>query len=203
MRRFRCQARIGKLSSAAKAPARVAARKRRAAAQGQLGPEAAARLADRFFAHIPLPPGATVAGYVPIGSEADPSEIMRRVAARGHAVALPCVEKPAAPLVFRLWTPGDALVDGPHGTRAPAPGAPKAIPGLVLLPLLAFDKFGRRLGYGGGYYDRTLQAMRAAGQGVVAVGLAFSAQEAEELPEDGDDQRLDWVVTEQGVRSFR
>lgn len=187
----------------AKALARVAARKRRAAAQGQLGPEAAARLADRFFAHIPLPTDAIVAGYMPIGSEADPSEIMRRLAERGLAIALPCVEMPAAPLVFRLWTPGDALVDGPHGTRAPVPAAPKTIPGLVLLPLLAFDSAGRRLGYGGGYYDRTLQAMRAAGRRVVAVGLAFSAQEAEELPEDGGDQRLDWVVTERGVRSFR
>lgn len=186
----------------AKALARATARKRRAAARASLGPEAAARLAERFFAHVPLPPGATVAGYVPIGSEADPSEIMRRAAARGHAVALPCVEKPAAPLVFRLWTPGDVLVDGPHGTRAPAPSAPQAAPGLVLLPLLAFDKVGRRLGYGGGYYDRTLAALRAAAPAIVAVGLAFSAQEAEELPEDGDDQRLDWVVTERDVRSF-
>lgn len=187
----------------AKALARVAAKKRRAAAQASLGPKAAARLADRFFEHIAIPPDAIVAGYMPIGSEADPSEIVRRVVARGLAVALPCVEVLAAPLVFRLWKPGDALVEGPHGTRAPGRDAVAVTPGLVLLPLLAFDSAGRRLGYGGGYYDRTLQAMRAAGRRVMAVGLAFSAQEAEELPEDGGDQRLDWVVTERGVRSFR
>ncbi len=185
----------------AKAEARAAAKRRRAAAQAALGPKAAARLADQFIEHVPVPPDAVVAGYVPIGSEADPSEIMRRVAARGHAVALPCVEVLAAPLRFRLWKPGDALVEGPHGTRAPRPDAAPVRPGLVLLPLLAFDGAGRRLGYGGGYYDRTLEALRMNGR-VLAVGLAFSAQEVEELAEDDDDQRLDWVVTERGAVCF-
>lgn len=200
---FGIRERIADVNQEAKVLARVAAKKRRAAAQASLGAAAAAQLADRFFEHIPLPPDAIVAGYMPIGSEADPSEIMRRAAGRGFAIALPCVEMPAAPLVFRLWTLGEALVDGPHGTREPAKEAPSAIPELVIVPLLAFDKVGRRLGYGGGYYDRTLASLREKAPATVAVGLAFSAQEVDELPEDGGDQRLDWVVTERDVRSFR
>ena len=139
---------------------------------------------------------------LPIGSEADPSEIMRRAAARGHAIALPCVEVLAAPLVFRLWKPGDPLAAGPHGTKSPVADAPAVTPALMLLPLLAFDRAGRRLGQGGGYYDRTLEALRSEGRQVVAVGLAFSAQEAEELPEERGDQRLDWIVTETAAIAF-
>jgi 5-formyltetrahydrofolate cyclo-ligase len=189
-------------SAQAKAEARLMARKRRAAAQAALGHKAASQLADRFFEHVPLPPDGFVAGYLPIGSEADPSEIMRRAAARGHGIALPCVEVLAAPLVFRLWKPGDPLAAGPHGTRSPVADAPAVTPALLLLPLLAFDRAGRRLGQGGGYYDRTLEALRSDGRKVVAVGLAFSAQEAEELPEERGDQRLDWIVTETAAIAF-
>jgi 5-formyltetrahydrofolate cyclo-ligase len=188
-------------SSHAKAEARAAAKARRAAAQAVLGPQAAARFADHFFAHIPLGADAAIAGYAPIGSEADPSEIMARAATLGYATALPRVDAVATPLSFRIWLPGEPLADGPHGTRQPGWEARLTVPGVVLLPLLAFDGAGRRLGYGGGYYDRTLEALRAK-TSVIAVGLAFSAQEAEELPEDQYDQRLDWVVTELGATRF-
>ena len=185
----------------AKAELRHEAKARRAAAQAALGGAAAALFAEQFFAHIPLGPDTAIAGYAPIGSEADPSGIMAQAAARGHPTALPRVDAVATPLSFRLWRPGEPLADGPHGTRQPGWEARLVVPGLVLLPLLAFDGAGRRLGYGGGYYDRTLEALRMNGR-VLAVGLAFSAQEVEELAEDDGDQRLDWIVTERGAVCF-
>jgi 5-formyltetrahydrofolate cyclo-ligase len=181
--------------------ARAAAKTRRAAAHAALGPDAASRFADAFFAHIPLRAGAILAGYVPIGSEAAPSAIMERASARGHALALPAVAAPASPLVFRLWSPGDPLSPGPHGTRQPAGSASTAVPAVVLVPLLAFDGAGHRLGYGGGYYDRTLAFLRR-NHSVIAVGLAFSAQEVTHLPREPEDEPLDWVVTETGARAF-
>lgn len=191
----------------AKERARAAARARRSGAQALLGREAAATFARHFFGELlprlQLSPRSVVAGYSPISSEADPLAILEGASARGFSCALPGVAAPRAPLVFRLWHPGDVLVDGPHGTRQPRPDAPRCLPELVIVPMLAFDKVGRRLGYGGGYYDRTLASLRAAMPVLVAVGLAFSAQEADELPEEGGDQRLDWLVTERGVRSFR
>lgn len=186
----------------AKERARAEARVRREAAREALGEQIAPRLADMFFAHVPFPAPAILAGYMPIGGEADPGEIMRRARAGGHECALPCVETRNAPLTFRLWRPGEPLVAGPHGTRAPSGEAAAVEPGLMLVPLLAFDGAGRRLGYGGGYYDRTLEALRAKNTKCLAVGLAFAAQEAAELPEDEGDQRLDWIVTERGARAF-
>ena len=182
--------------------ARAEARLRREAACATLGGHIAARLAEIFFVDIPFPPPAILAGYAPIGDEADPGEILRRAHAGGHECVLPCVETRNAPLIFRQWRPGEPLVAGPHGTRAPSGEAAEAMPDIVLVPLLAFDGAGRRLGYGGGYYDRTLEALRAKNGKCLAVGLAFAAQEAAELPEDEGDQRLDWIVTERGARAF-
>ena len=188
----------------AKRLARIAARDRRAAAQGLLGLEASSAFARHFFAHLPVSSGEVITGYLPISSEADPMGILAEAAARGLVCAMPCVTERGKPLVFRRWQHGDPLVDGPHGTRQPADEAPPVEPQLVIVPLLAFDKVGRRLGYGGGYYDRTLTLLRAhAGKkNVVAVGLAFSGQETDELPEHEGDQRLDWIVTEKGATAF-
>ncbi|MFZ2468887.1 MAG: 5-formyltetrahydrofolate cyclo-ligase [Parvibaculum sedimenti] len=184
----------------AKNAARIAARDRRSAAQGLLGLDAAPAFVRHFFERIPLAPGSVISGYAPISSEADPMAILREADARGFPCALPSVEAPASPLTFRRWRPDDPLIDGPHGTRAPDVGAPILMPQIVIVPLLAFDRAGRRLGYGGGYYDRTLAFLRARGENtILAVGLAFSAQEADELPEDSGDQRLDWIVTERGA----
>lgn len=184
----------------AKNAARIAARDRRSAAQGLLGLDAAPAFVHHFFERIPLATGSVVAGYAPISSEADPMAILREADARGFPCVLPSVEAPASPLTFRRWRPGDPLVDGPHGTRAPEAGAPILMPQVVIVPLLAFDKAGRRLGYGGGYYDRTLAFLRARGENnVLVVGLAFAAQEADEVPEEFGDQRLDWIVTERGA----
>ncbi|HEX7008052.1 MAG TPA: 5-formyltetrahydrofolate cyclo-ligase, partial [Alphaproteobacteria bacterium] len=105
------------------------------------------------------------------------------------------------PLVFRRWRPGQTFVAGSLGEPAPPPDAPEVKPELLLVPLLAFDRRGYRLGYGGGYFDRTIAMLRAAPDmagvgGVLAVGLAYAAQEVPALPTEGHDQRLDWIVTE-------
>jgi 5-formyltetrahydrofolate cyclo-ligase len=189
-------------ASQAKLEARAAAKTRRAAAHAALGGDAASRFADLFFAHVPLQPGAVIAGYAAIGDEADPSEILALAAARGHPIALPRVAAPASPLIFHLWTSGDPLEAGPHGTRHPAEDAAITHPALLLVPLLAFDGNGHRLGYGGGYYDRTLAALRKFNHGVIAVGLAFSVQEVTHLPHEPEDEPLDWIVTEHGARAF-
>jgi len=113
-------------------------------------------------------------------------------------LALPCVTAPDAPLEFRAWAPGDALETGAYSIACPQPRAPVLTPDLVLVPLLAFDHMGRRLGYGGGYYDRTIAALRAAGD-VQVVGLAYSAQRLTRVPSAAHDMRLDWIVTEHGA----
>ena len=190
------------MSASSKHLAREAAKRRRDEAKARLGASAPASIAAHFLAALPLPAASSVAGYAAIGSEADPAELLRQLDAAGHVCSLPAVETRSAPLVFRRWRPGDPLEPGDHGTRAPSRTAPLCRPDIVLVPLLAFDAAGRRLGYGGGYYDRTLAALRAEGQPVAAVGVAFSAQEAQDLPEDEFDQRLDWIVTEKEARRF-
>ena len=142
-----------------------------------------------------------IAGYWPMREEIDPLPLLDRLAQRGHALALPVVTVRDAPLTFRRWTSGDALEAGAFGTRHPATTAATVVPTVVLVPLLAFDDAGHRLGYGGGHYDRTLQQLRSEGV-VIAVGLAYEAQGVHELPVHEADQRLDWVVTEQAAHRF-
>lgn len=177
---------------------RVAAECRRAAAGG-LPPEAAGqRLRDAFLAvgnGPDLPAGAAVSGFWPIGDEIDPRPLMAALADRGHPLALPVVIEPGSLLVFRAWAPGDPLEGGVYGTRHPAADRPEVVPRVALVPLLAFDASGDRLGYGGGYYDRTIAALRRDGP-VVAIGVAYAAQEVDAVPAGPDDQRLDWIVTE-------
>ncbi|HET9068692.1 MAG TPA: 5-formyltetrahydrofolate cyclo-ligase [Amaricoccus sp.] len=140
----------------------------------------------------------TVAGYLPIRSEIDARPAMLALAGLGYGIAVPVIEGPGRPLAFRSWTPGVATERGPYGVRVPVTGEP-AEPDALLVPLLAFDAAGHRLGYGGGFYDRTIAALRA-GRGVVALGLAYAAQEVAEVPRSATDMRLDAVVTDAGVR---
>jgi 5-formyltetrahydrofolate cyclo-ligase len=160
-----------------------------AAGQGQ----AAELLADYLAAFR----GQTLAGYMPMRTEIDPLPAM---AVHQGAVGVPVIIAPATPLRFRAWGPGVAMVAGEFGALIPAEG-PWVDPQVVIVPLLAFDARGFRLGYGGGFYDRTLAGLRALGP-VHAVGFAFAAQEVPQVPIDGFDQQLDAVVTEQGVREF-
>ncbi|MFA7431521.1 MAG: 5-formyltetrahydrofolate cyclo-ligase [Rhodospirillaceae bacterium] len=155
-------------------------------------------LRKRVLDAAPLPPGAVVAGYWPMRGEIDVLPVLSVLAERGQVTALPAVVDRKAPLVFRRWAPGDALEDGLYGTRHPLAEAEEVRPVCLLVPLLAFDRKGVRLGYGGGFYDRTLAALRAVGP-VVAVGVAYAGQEVDALPAEPHDERLDWVVTEKEV----
>jgi 5-formyltetrahydrofolate cyclo-ligase len=155
-------------------------------------------LRDRFFAELIPQIGAVppvVSAYMPIRDEVDPRPLMERLFEQGATVAVPTLAGAAAPLAFRRWEPFMALIPGELEIPEPSHDAPLVEPDLVLVPLLAFDRGGHRLGYGRGYYDRTLAAARAR-RHVTAVGLAFTAQEMVSVPAGDDDQRLDWILTE-------
>ena len=157
--------------------------------------------ARHFQAMIDIPAHAIVAGYWPMRNEFDPRPLLAKLGKAGHALALPVVVGKDQPLVFRDWTPGDVLVEGGFGTLAPHASAREVIPDVALVPMLAFDADGYRLGYGGGFYDRTLAQAPLRWQ-TLAVGLAFAAQETEALPREAHDRKLQWIVTEQGTRTF-
>jgi 5-formyltetrahydrofolate cyclo-ligase len=185
---------------------RLLARRARAVAHAATGPAAAAAVCRLALEQTPLalPPaaGAVVAGTWPVGSELDARPLLAALAARGWRCALPVVADEAGPLRFRAWLPGEPLRAGGYGILEPEPAAPAVVPDVVLVPLLAFDRAGRRLGQGGGWYDRTLAALRAE-RPVLAIGLAFAAQERAELPTGGHDQPLDWIVTEKAAYPVR
>ena len=136
-----------------------------------------------------------ISGFSPIGSEIDPLPLLAGLHEKGHESALPIVAANCEPLIFRRWAPGDEMVSGPFGVQEPLPSAREVVPDILLVPLLAFDRLGYRLGYGGGFYDRTLERLRANGRRV-AVGIAFAGQEVEAVPVSAYDQPLDWIVTE-------
>ena len=142
-----------------------------------------------------------LAGYAPIRSEIDPSDVLRSVHAAGAAIGLPAVTGPTA-IVFRRWEPGEPLIAGRFGTRAPALSAPIVEPDLILVPVVAFDRSGARLGYGRGYYDRAIAALHSRGRRPPLVGLAFSVQEVPRIPRESHDIRLDWIVTETETLDF-
>ena len=174
----------------------AAARRREAAAADDGG--AGARLADHLLDAVAVPPGAPVSGYWPIRTEIDVMPLLRALAGRGHPVALPVVAGGNQPLVFRAWREGDAMAAGSYGIREPLASAPQIAPQVLLVPLLAFDTAGYRLGYGGGFYDRSLAVLRGKGA-VLAVGAAWSAQQVDMVPRDARDQPLDWIATEQAA----
>jgi len=164
-------------------------------------PELSRRLAKVFVESVPLRPQSTVSAYVAIGDEADPAPLLEALRARGHRIVLPRVVGRGRPLDFHVYDPGAALVPGGFGLSEPSRDWPKADPDVLAVPLLAFDAQGYRVGYGAGFYDRTLARLRASGN-VLAVGYAFAAQEFPDLPHDENDQRLDRMVTENGARTY-
>jgi 5-formyltetrahydrofolate cyclo-ligase len=185
--------------TAIKAAARQAAFARRKRAFDSLGPDHADLLTDVVAAHA----GKVLAGYMPMRTEISPLGAMRAHAARGSvaggSVCVPIIQAKAQPLRFARWTPDAAMVAGPFGAEVPALLIWQE-PAVLIVPLVAFDRRGGRLGYGGGFYDRTLAELRARGP-VLAVGFAFAAQEAEDLPLEVTDQPLDMIVTEAEVIS--
>lgn len=175
--------------------AAFAARKAAFLAGGAAAGEAAATV---FLGGVAVPEGAVVSGYLPIRTEIDPLPLMTALTARGHRVVVPVIEGNGLPLRFREWRPGVAMVPGPFGTELPAEGD-WLDPEVLVAPLVAFDAGCWRLGYGGGFYDRTI-ARLSAQRPTLAVGLAFAGQEVAEIPRDATDRRLDAVATEAGLR---
>ena len=153
---------------------------------------------------LPLADISCVAAYWPLADEFDARPMLQALHRDGHACVLPVVVARARPLIFRLWQPDMELQQGGFGVFAPPASAPARRPDLLLVPLLAFDAVGYRLGYGGGYYDRTLAALRTDGEGgPSAIGLAFAGQEVVHVPHGPGDQQLDGILTEAEFRRFR
>ena len=142
-------------------------------------------------------PARGASGYRRIRTELDPEPLMLALLDAGCRLCVPVIEGRGLPLRFRAWSPGARMQPGPFGAPVPAEGD-WLEPDLLIVPLLAFDRAGRRLGYGGGFYDRTLARLRAGGT-VRAIGLGYAAQEVDEVPADETDQLLDAIVTEAGV----
>jgi 5-formyltetrahydrofolate cyclo-ligase len=138
-----------------------------------------------------------VSGYMPIRTELDPVPAMEALHARGARICVPVIVGRGLPLDFAEWHPGAAMVEGPFGALIPEDGA-RLMPDTLIVPLVAFDQGMARLGYGGGFYDRTLARLRAVGR-PRAIGFAFAAQEVPRLPADPTDAALDAIVTERGV----
>jgi 5-formyltetrahydrofolate cyclo-ligase len=151
---------------------------------------------------VELPPGVIVAGYSPIHTELDPFPLMRALAGKGAALALPVIIARDHALIFRAWRAEEGLVRGPFGIFQPSSDAPDVDPDVVLVPLAAFDRAGHRIGYGRGYYDRTLQNLRALKK-ITVIGLAFAVQEIETVPRLPHDEQLDCVLTERGLIDLR
>lgn len=151
--------------------------------------------AANFVTKIDIPENACVALYYPIDSELDTEPLLDLLQERQIDIALPRVIRRNAPLEFKTFRAGDPMSKDKKGILAPTDNAETVQPTIILTPLLAFTAKGERLGYGGGYYDRTLEELRAK-RPVLAVGYAFAKQEVDSLPRDQHDQRLDWVVTE-------
>jgi 5-formyltetrahydrofolate cyclo-ligase len=161
--------------------------------------EASKAASAHFFEGFALSPGQVVAAYWPIRDELDVKPVLTRLMDDGQPVCLPVVVGDGLPLELRLWQPGTPLYPSGFGTLAPDELAPIVEPDVILMPRLGFDRLGTRLGYGGGYYDRTLTRMSRRPK---LVGFAFALQEFEHIPRDSHDVPLDAVVTENGVRRF-
>lgn len=176
-----------------KAAARKAAFEARAAAYSAGQGQAAELLADVLAQYR----GKVLAGYMPMRTEIDPLPAM---AAHDGPVGVPVIIGKGQALRFQEWSPGCAMVEGAFGAMIPADGA-WVEPEVLIVPLVGFDGRGFRLGYGGGFYDRTLEGLKER-RPTIAIGFAFAAQELSEVPIEPTDQRLDMIVTEKGVRRF-
>jgi 5-formyltetrahydrofolate cyclo-ligase len=152
-----------------------------------------------LVAALPLEPDSIVAAFWPLGAELDTRPLFNALGALGITTCLPRMAGKGQPLAFHRYRPGDALLEGPMRVFEPLPAAPALCPTIAVVPMLAFDDAGFRLGYGGGFYDRTLPTL---GPALVAIGLAFEAQRLAALPREANDVRLRCIVTEVGVHHF-
>ena len=185
----------------AKAVLRREAAARRDALPADSRQAAVAAIAAQKFP-LPIAPGTIVSGFMPMKTEINALPLMRKLAEAGAQLALPVVEGRGKPLTMRAWRWGEELGFGVWGIREPKPDAARVDPDILLVPLLAFDRAGYRLGYGGGYYDLTIAGLRAR-KPITAVGIAFAAQEVSRVPTTPRDARLDLVLTEREVIDLR
>ena len=183
----------------AKAELRKRCYERRLRIGGKEAEAAALAVAERVSEALDIEDGTIVSAYWPLQGELDPRPALRKLSERGAAPALPRVVGDGHPLDFHAWRPEDPLIEGRFKVMEPDPATPKVAPSVLLVPLLAFDHGCRRLGHGKGYYDRTLQGLKANHPATRAVGVAFAAQKVERVPTDEYDQTLDMVVTERGI----
>jgi len=184
-----------------KATLRREALARREALPTDIRAVAAQTIAARPFP-VAVPAGTIVSGFMPLKSEINPLPLLRNLAQAGARLALPVVAGRDKPLIMRAYAVGDQLASGVWGIREPKPNAPELLPDILIVPLLAFDRSGHRIGYGAGYYDMTINSLRAQ-KPVLAAGIAFAAQEIPSVPVSPRDARLDLVLTEREVIDCR
>jgi 5-formyltetrahydrofolate cyclo-ligase len=184
-----------------KAGLRAAAQALRDALPVDARKAAAEAIAARQFP-LPVTPGVIVSGFMPLKSEINPLLLMQKLSEAGARLALPTIAGRGRPLIMRAWQFGAPLDRGQWGIREPKPDAAEVEPDILLVPLLAFDRKGFRIGYGAGYYDMTIHRLRAL-KPVIAVGISFAAQEVAKIPTTERDERLDLVLTEREVIDLR
>lgn len=174
-------------------------RKQFMAARQAIDTTMASRAAQAVAMHLieTIPTHVLVAGYAPIRAELDIFPALELLAHKGRDTALPTTVDQQ--LVFRAWRPGEPLARGKYNIREPLPSAIEVTPAIVLVPLVAFDDKGHRLGYGAGYYDRLIARTREQKKPVQFIGVAYSQQRAPRIPAEAHDERLDAVVTEKGL----
>lgn len=180
---------------------RGAALARRDALPADARAAAAAAIAARGLPFA-ITPGKIVSGFMPMKSEVNPLLLLKNLAEQGAKLALPAIAGRGKPLTMRAYALGDELDRGQWGIREPKPDQPEVAPDILIVPLAAFDRAGHRIGYGAGYYDMTINALRAK-KPIIAVGIAFAAQEIPRVPATERDARLDLVLTEREVIDFR
>lgn len=182
-----------------KRTARAVASAQRATVHEKLKATAPLALARCGLSFTDLPAGLIVSGFFPFKSEIDVLPLLARLESEGWITALPVVVGERQPLLFRTWAPGEATVSGVWEIPVPPPPAKEVDPDVLLVPLLAYDSAGYRLGYGGGFYDRTLKKLRKIKR-VTAIGVCYLEQEIAQVPHGPDDQPLDFILTERGPR---
>ncbi|HEX2759812.1 MAG TPA: 5-formyltetrahydrofolate cyclo-ligase [Rhizomicrobium sp.] len=152
----------------------------------------------RYADALPTGEGAVIGAYHALPEEADPALLLEALAARGRHIAFPRIVAKGLPLEYHRIPDGEMMSPGAFGIHEPLDHWPRVRPDLLLVPLLAFDGRGHRLGYGGGFYDRTLALLN-----IPAIGIAYAGQEVASLPDEPHDRTLDMILTEQGIRKFR
>lgn len=185
----------------AKSRMREVAKSRRSAIAPEKRAAMSEALAHLDTAKVIGAPPMVVSAFKSMGEELDTGPLIARLSGAGYRICLPVMQGKGKPLVFRLWSPGDVLGKAIWGIEEPTPDKPALDPDVLLVPLLAFDRSGWRLGYGGGFFDRTLRGLRAR-KAVRAIGLGFASQEVDAVPHLDYDERLDAVLTPDGLIAF-